>query len=54
MQHTRRVDREGDLVEHVGSLMDPTPLMLGAGKDLLDRLPEAKRAVTNRENRRDL
>jgi hypothetical protein len=29
--------------EHVGDLVNPTPLMLGAGKDLLDRLPEAER-----------
>src|SRR5262249_57979858 len=30
-------------------IMDPTALMPGAGKDLLDRLPEAERAVANRE-----
>jgi transposase len=31
------LDREGDLVEHVGGLVNPTPLVPGAGKDLLDR-----------------
>ncbi len=34
--------------------MNPTTLMLGAGKDLLDRLPEAERAVADREVGRDL
>jgi len=34
--------------------VDPTPLMPGAGKDLLDRFPEAERAVADREVRRDL
>jgi hypothetical protein len=28
---------------YIGGLMDPTPLMPGAGKDLLDRFPEAER-----------
>jgi hypothetical protein len=28
--------------------------MLGAGKDLLDRLPEAERAIADREIGRDL
>jgi hypothetical protein len=37
------LDREGDLVQHVGGLVNPTPLMPGAGKDLLDGLPEAER-----------
>src|SRR5271157_4097999 len=48
------LDREGDLVQYVGGLMNPTALMLGAGKDLLDRLPEAERAVADRDIRRDL
>src|SRR5271157_93936 len=43
------LDREGDLVQHVGGLMDPTPLMPSAGKDLLDRFPEAERPVADRE-----
>src|SRR5215468_11977600 len=43
------LDREGNLVQHVGGLVDPTALVPGAGKDLLDRLPEAERAVANRE-----
>ena len=34
--------------------MNPTPLMPGARKDLLDRLPEAERAVADREVRRNL
>src|SRR6266446_5186416 len=34
--------------------MNPTALVPGARKDLLDRLPEAERAVTDREVRRDL
>ena len=29
--------------------MDPTPLVPGAGKDLLDGLPEAERTVADRE-----
>src|SRR5271166_3078207 len=48
------LDREGDLVQYVGGLMNPTALMLGAGKDLLDRLPEAERTVADREIGRDL
>src|SRR5271169_2324841 len=48
------LDREGNLVQHVGGLMNPTPLMPGARKDLLNRLPEAERAVADREVRRDL
>jgi hypothetical protein len=48
------LDREGDLVQHIGGLMDPTPLMPGAGKDLLDRFPEAERPVADREVRGDL
>ena len=34
--------------------MNPTPLMPGAGKDLLDGLPEAERTVADREVGRDL
>ena len=48
------LDREGDLVEHVGGLVNPTPLVPGAGKDLIDGLPEAERAVADGEIRRDL
>ena len=48
------LDREGDLVQHIGGLMDPTPLMPGAGKDLLDRFPEAERPVADRKVRGDL
>ena len=42
------LDRAGDLVQHIGGLMDPTSLMPGAGKDLLDCLPEAERPVVDR------
>jgi hypothetical protein len=48
------LDREGDLVQHVGGLVNPTPLVPGAGKDLLNRLPEAERTVADREVGRDL
>src|SRR6202051_4821225 len=48
------LDRESDLVQYVGGLVNPTPLVPGARKDLLDRLPEAERAVANGEVRRDL
>ena len=48
------LDREGDLVQYVGGLVNPTPLVSGARKDLLDRLPEAKRAVADREVWRNL
>ena len=34
--------------------MNPTPLMPGARKDLLDRLAEAERTVADREVRRNL
>src|SRR5204863_6222228 len=43
------LDREGDFVEHIGGLVNPTPLMPGAGKYLLDGLPEAERTVADRE-----
>src|SRR5436190_20824036 len=48
------LDREGDPVQYIGGLVNPTPLVSGARKDLLDCLPEAERAVANREVRRDL
>src|SRR5271169_6804988 len=48
------LDRESDLVEHVGGLVNPTALMPGAGKDLLDGLPEAEPTVADREVGRDL
>src|ERR1700675_2416755 len=48
------LDRESDLVQYVGGLVNPTPLVPGARKDLLDRLPEAERAVANRKVRRNL
>src|SRR5579863_8817069 len=48
------LDREGNLVQHVGGLVNPTALVPGARKDLLDRLPEAERAVADRDVRRDL
>src|SRR5271168_5430242 len=48
------LDREGDLVQYVGGLVNPTALVPGAGKDLLDRLPEAERTVADGEIRRDL
>src|SRR6516165_7880548 len=35
-------------------IMNPTPLVPGAGKDLIDCLPEAERAVPHGEIRRDL
>ena len=34
--------------------MNPTPLVSGARKDLLDGLPEPERAVADREVRRNL
>ena len=34
--------------------MNPTALVPGARKDLLDCLPEAERTITDREVRRDL
>ena len=40
----RPVHREGDFVQDVGGLMHPTPLMPRAGKDLVERPPEAERA----------
>src|SRR3954447_16253564 len=48
------LNREGDLVQDVGGLVNPTTLVPGARKDLLDRLPKAERTITDREVRRDL
>ena len=48
------LNREGNLVQDVGGLVNPTALVPGARKDLLDRLPEAERTITDREVRRDL
>src|SRR6187402_2782317 len=48
------LDRDGDLVQHVSGLVNPTALVPGARKDFLDRLPEAERAVADRKVRRDL
>src|SRR5207247_3333293 len=48
------LDREGNFVQHVGSLVNPTPLVPGTRKDLLDCFPEAERAVADREVGRDL
>jgi hypothetical protein len=45
---------EGNLVQDVGGLMNPTALVPTALEDLIDRLPEAERAVADREVRRDL
>src|SRR5450631_3859297 len=47
------LDGEGDLVQHVGGLVNPTALVPGAGKNLIDGLPEAE-AVADREIRGDL
>src|SRR6478752_7879992 len=43
------LNREGDLVQHVGGLVNPTSLVPGGRRDLLDRLPEAECAVADRE-----
>src|SRR5436305_10435655 len=48
------LDREGNFVQHVGGLVNPTPLVPGARKNLLDGLPEAERAVADRQVGRDL
>ena len=40
------------LVEHVQGLVLPTPLVAGRGKGFVQGLPEAKRAVANRDIRR--
>jgi hypothetical protein len=49
-----RVFGAGDLVQHVGGLVNPTALVPGAREDLFDRLPEAERAVADREVRSNL
>src|SRR5215831_5535456 len=36
------LDREGNFVQHVGGLVNPTPLVPGIRKDLLDGLPKAE------------
>ena len=48
------LNREGDLVQHVGGLVNPTALVPGAREDLFHCLPEAERAVADREVRRNL
>src|SRR6185312_15943935 len=48
------LNREGDLVQHVGGLVNPTALVPSALEDVFDRLPEAERAVADREVRRNL
>ena len=48
------LNREGNLVQHVGGLVNPTALVPGAREDLFDCLPEAERAVADREVRRNL
>src|SRR4051812_3465652 len=48
------LNRESDLVQHVGGLVNPTALVPGAREDLFDCLPEAERAVADREVRRNL
>src|SRR3954452_4660405 len=45
------LDREGYFVQHVGGLVNPTPLVPGTRKDLLDGLPEAERAPRFRDGR---
>ena len=42
------------LFSTVGGLVNPTPLVPGARKDLLDGLPEAERAVADRQVGSDL
>jgi len=41
------------LVEEIGSLVQPAPLVAGAGKDLVESLPEAEGAITDRDLGRD-
>ena len=43
----------GDLVQHVGGLVHPAALVTRAGIDLVERLPEAERAVADRDLGRD-
>src|SRR5215467_15675947 len=46
-----RLHRERDLIEYIDSFVQPTSLVTRAGEDLLDRLPKAESAVTNRNFR---
>ena len=46
-----RVRRLRERGEHVADLVPPTALLLGAGKDVADRLPEPQRPVADREHR---
>ncbi|MGY4286310.1 hypothetical protein ACVWXO_005530 [Bradyrhizobium sp. LM2.7] len=48
------LDRERDLVQDVYGLVHPAALVPCAGKDLVERLPEAERAVANGNFRGDL
>jgi hypothetical protein len=48
------LNREGDLVQHVGGFVNPTALVPGAWEGLFDCLPEAERAVADREVGRNL
>src|SRR3954469_7857686 len=48
------LNREGDLVQHVGGFVNPTALVPAAWEDLFDCLPEAERAVADREVGRNL
>src|SRR4051794_20162802 len=41
------LNRESDLVQHVGGLVNPTALVPGAREDRFDCLPEAERAVAD-------
>ena len=46
-----RLHRERDLVEYIDNFVQPTTLVTRAREDLLDRLPKADSAVTNRNFR---
>src|SRR3981081_4945711 len=48
------LDREGNFVQHVGRLVNPTPLVPGTRTDLLDFLTAARRAVADRAAGRHL
>lgn len=45
----RRLDGFGHLAEEVGGLVEPAPLVSRAGEHFVERLPEAKRAVADRD-----
>ena len=49
-----RLYRQRDLVQYVRGLMHPAALVPRAGKDLVERLPEAERTVANSDFRSDL